>query len=91
MVNANIIEEMKGQATAGGQFPWVWDAFINSLILAGTQTVIVVAVSTISGILPVALRLRGRAGFLQALLVLQAFPAITLVIPIFLIVYWVGL
>jgi len=34
---------------------------------------------------------RGRNAFLQSLLVLQAFPAITLVIPIFLIVFWVGL
>lgn len=91
MVNANIIEELQGQATAGGQFPWVWEAFANSLILAATQTVIVVTVSTLAAYYLSRFSFRGRSAFLQSLLVLQAFPAITLVIPIFLIVYWVGL
>ena len=91
MVNPNIIEDTKGQATAGGQFPWVWEAFFNSLILAGTQTVIVVAVSTMAAYYLSRFSFPGRSAFLQSLLVLQAFPAITLVIPIFLIVYWVGL
>lgn len=91
MVNANIIEELDGQGTAGGQFPWVWEAFGNSLLLAGTQTVIVVTVSTLAAYYLSRFSFRGRNAFLQSLLVLQAFPAITLVIPIFLIVYWVGL
>jgi inositol-phosphate transport system permease protein len=91
MVNANIIEELQGQATAGGQFPWVWEAFANSLILAATQTVIVVTVSTLAAYYLSRFSFRGRSAFLQSLLVLQAFPAITLVIPIFLIVFWVGL
>lgn len=91
MVNANIIEELDGQGTAGGQFPWVWEAFGNSLLLASTQTVIVVTVSTLAAYYLSRFSFRGRNAFLQSLLVLQAFPAITLVIPIFLIVYWVGL
>jgi inositol-phosphate transport system permease protein len=91
MVNANTIEELQGQATAGGQFPWVWEAFANSLILAATQTVIVVTVSTLAAYYLSRFSFRGRSAFLQSLLVLQAFPAITLVIPIFLIVFWVGL
>ncbi len=91
MVNANIIEDLKGQATAGGQFPWVWEAFFNSLILAGSQTIIVVTVSTLAAYYLSRFSFRGRSAFLQSLLVLQAFPAITLVIPIFLIVFWVGL
>jgi inositol-phosphate transport system permease protein len=91
LVNANIIEELDGQGTAGGQFPWVWEAFGNSLLLAGTQTVIVVTVSTLAAYYLSRFSFRGRNAFLQSLLVLQAFPAITLVIPIFLIVFWVGL
>lgn len=91
MVTPNIVEEIRGAATAGGQFPWVWTAFFNSLILATTQMVIVVTVSTLAGYYLSRFAFRGRAAFLQGLLVLQAFPAITLVIPIFLIVYWVGL
>lgn len=91
MVNPNIIEDLDGQGTVGGQFPWVWEAFANSLILAGTQTVIVVTVSTLAAYYLSRFSFRGRSAFLQSLLVLQAFPAITLVIPIFLIVFWVGL
>lgn len=91
MVNPNIIEDLEGQGTVGGQFPWVWEAFANSLILAGSQTVIVVTVSTLAAYYLSRFSFRGRSAFLQSLLVLQAFPAITLVIPIFLIVYWVGL
>ncbi|MHA3915397.1 carbohydrate ABC transporter permease [Halovulum sp. GXIMD14793] len=91
MVNPNVIEDTKGQATAGGQYPWVWTAFFNSLLLATTQMVIVVTVSTLAGYYLSRFAFKGRAAFLQGLLVLQAFPAITLVIPIFLIVYWVGL
>ncbi len=91
LVNPNVIEEMRGAATAGGQFPWVWTAFFNSLILAGTQTLIVVTVSTLAAYYLSRFAFAGRSAFLQSLLVLQAFPAITLVIPIFLIVYWVGL
>jgi inositol-phosphate transport system permease protein len=91
MINPNIVEDIRGAATAGGQFPWVWTAFGNSLILAGTQTVIVVTVSTLAAYYLSRFSFRGRSAFLQSLLVLQAFPAITLVIPIFLIVFWVGL
>ena len=91
MINPNIVEDIRGAATAGGQFPWVWNAFGNSLLLAGTQTLIVVTVSTLAAYYLSRFSFLGRAAFLQSLLVLQAFPAITLVIPIFLIVYWVGL
>ena len=91
MVNANIIDDLDGQGTAGDRYPWVWEAFANSLLLASTQTVIVVAVSTLAAYYLSRFSFRGRNIFLQSLLVLQAFPAITLVIPIFLIVFWVGL
>lgn len=91
LVEPNVVEELRGAATAGGQFPWVWDAFVNSLFLASAQTVIVVTVSTLAGYYLSRFAFFGRAGFLQTLLVLQAFPAMTLVIPIFLIIHWVGL
>lgn len=91
MVNANIIDDLDGQGTVGERYPWVWEAFANSLLLASTQTVIVVTVSTLAAYYLSRFSFRGRNTFLQSLLVLQAFPAITLVIPIFLIVFWVGL
>ncbi|MCG8510686.1 MAG: carbohydrate ABC transporter permease [Rhodospirillales bacterium] len=80
-----------GDAGVGPQFPWVWEAFGNSLMLATAQTVIVGTVSTFAGYYLSRFAFPGRGKFLQGLLVLHAFPAMTLVIPIFLIMYWVGL
>ena len=88
----DVVEELRGRSGAGGeQFPWVWTAFLNSLVVAVTQTIIVVSVATLAGYYISRFRFPGRAGFLQSLLVLHAFPAITLVIPIFLIMHWTGL
>ena len=87
----NIIEEIRSKATAGGQFPSVWIAFRNSLALALSQTVIILTVASLAGYYISRFAFRGREAFLQGMLVLHAFPAMTLIIPIFLILYWVGL
>jgi len=88
----DIVEEIRGAATGGSaQFPWVWTAFANSLVLAGVQTFLVVTVSTFAGYYISRFAFPGRAGFLQSLLVLHAFPAMTLIIPIFLLMHWTGL
>jgi inositol-phosphate transport system permease protein len=87
----NIIEEIRTKATAGGQFPSVWIAFRNSLALALSQTVIILAVASLAGYYISRFAFRGREAFLQGMLVLHAFPAMTLIIPIFLILHWVGL
>jgi inositol-phosphate transport system permease protein len=90
--NPNIVEEIRGRSGAGGdQFPWVWTAFANSLMFAVANTVVVVTVATLAGYYISRFAFPGRAAFLQSLLVLHAFPAMTLIIPIFLIMYWVGL
>jgi len=88
---ANIIEEIRSKATAGGQFPSVWIAFRNSLALAIAQTAIILAVASLAGYYISRFAFRGREAFLQGMLVLHAFPAMTLIIPIFLILHWVGL
>jgi inositol-phosphate transport system permease protein len=88
---ANIIEEIRSKATAGGQFPSVWIAFRNSLALAVSQTVIILAVASLAGYYISRFAFRGREAFLQGMLVLHAFPAMTLIIPIFLILHWIGL
>ncbi|MTI18147.1 carbohydrate ABC transporter permease [Rhodobacteraceae bacterium RKSG542] len=90
-VTPDLIEGTLGKGTVEGQFPWVWEAFGNSLLLAGAQTAIVVIVSTLAGYYLSRFAFVGRAGFLQSLLVLQAFPAMTLIIPIFLISHYAGL
>ncbi|MEE9274821.1 MAG: carbohydrate ABC transporter permease, partial [bacterium] len=86
-----FVEELRGKAGAGGQFPWVWTAFANSLLLAGVQAVLVITVSTLAGYYISRFWFPGRSAFLQSLLVLHAFPAMTLIIPIFLMMHWAGL
>jgi inositol-phosphate transport system permease protein len=46
---ADIIEEIRSKATAGGQFPSGWRAFINSLALPQVQTAINQVVATLAG------------------------------------------
>jgi inositol-phosphate transport system permease protein len=87
----NIIEEIRSKATAAGQFPSVWIAFRNSLALAVSQTVIILTVASLAGYYISRFSFRGREAFLQGMLVLHAFPAMTLIIPLFLILHWVGL
>jgi inositol-phosphate transport system permease protein len=87
----DIVEEIRSKATAGGQFPSVWIAFRNSLALALSETAIILVVASLAGYYISRFAFRGREAFLQGLLVLHAFPAMTLIIPLFLILHWVGL
>ncbi len=89
--NSNIADELKGAAGVGGKYPSVWTAFGNSLFLAGMQMLLVVLVSTFCGYYLSRFDFRGRGSYLKGLLVLHAFPAMTLIIPIFLLMHWIGL
>lgn len=91
LVNPNLIEDIRGAATAGGQFPWVWTAFGNSLLVASTSTLMKVTVATLAGYYLSRFAFRGRSGFLQGLLILEVFHPWMLTIPIFLVIFWVGL
>lgn len=91
LVNPNVVEELRGAATAGGQFPWVWTAFFNSLFVASVSTVAKVTVATLAGYYLSRFSFTGRSTYLQSLLVIEAFPAMILVIPIFIVIYWIGL
>ncbi|MCB1490428.1 MAG: carbohydrate ABC transporter permease [Rhodobiaceae bacterium] len=91
LVNPNVIEDMRGKATAGGQFPWVWNAFFNSLFVAGISTAVKATAATLAGYYLSRFAFPGRAGYLQGLLVIEAFPPMILTIPIFIVVYWIGL
>ena len=91
LVKANVVEELRGAATAGGQFPWVWEAFFNSLFVASVSTCTKVAVATLAGYYLSRFSFAGRSTYLQSLLVVEAFPAMILVIPIFIVIYWIGL
>lgn len=91
LVNPNLIEEIRGSATAGGQFPWIWVAFGNSLLVAGTSTTIKVIIATLAGYYLSRFAFMGRSALLQSLLVLEVFHPWMLTIPIFLVIFWIGL
>jgi inositol-phosphate transport system permease protein len=91
LINANLIEDIRGAGTVGGQFPWVWTAFGNSLLVALCSTVMKVTVATLAGYYISRFQFRGRNGFLQGLLIIEVFHPWMLTIPIFLVIYWVGL
>lgn len=89
--NPNIADTLKGSSGVGSQFPSVWVAFRNSLVLALLQMALVLAVSTLAGYYLSRYAFPGRTSYLRGLLVLHAFPAMTLIIPIFLLLHWIGL
>lgn len=91
LVNPNLIEDIRGAATAGGQFPWVWTAFANSFFVAATSTLFKVIVATLAGYYLSRFAFRGRSAFLQSLLILEVFHPWMLTIPIFLVIFWIGL
>ena len=71
--------------------PSVWGAFANSLYLAGTETVLVVAISSLAGYYLSRFKFPGRRMMFGALLALHAFPVVTLLIPLFLMAAYAGL
>jgi inositol-phosphate transport system permease protein len=89
--NPDIADALRGASGVGTKFPSVWTAFGNSLLLAFVQMAIVVTVATLAGYYLSRFDFRGRSSYLKGLLVLHAFPAMTLIIPIFLMMYWIGL
>ncbi|TYC52171.1 carbohydrate ABC transporter permease [Rhodobacterales bacterium] len=91
LVSPNLVEEIRGAATAGGQFPWVWNAFFNSLAVAATSMAAKVTIATLAGYYLSRFAFRGRSLFLQSLLILEVFHPWMLTIPIFLVIFWVGL
>ncbi len=89
--NPDIADTLKGASGTGAKFPSVWTAFGNSLFLATVQMLIVVSIATLAGYYLSRFDFAGRTSYLKGLLVLHAFPAMTLIIPIFLMTYWIGL
>jgi inositol-phosphate transport system permease protein len=87
----DVADALKGASGVGTKFPSVWTAFANSLLIAGAQMALVVTVSTLAGYYLSRFAFAGRERYLQGLLVLHAFPAMTLIIPLFLMMYWIGL
>jgi inositol-phosphate transport system permease protein len=88
---ASVVRSRVGEVKGAVQFPNVWHAFGNSVLLAGSQTVITVTVASLAGYYLSRFQFPGRAAMLRSLLVLHAFPVLTLVVPLFLMLYFIGL
>ena len=69
----------------------MWSAFWNSLFIAGTATLIVVTISTLAGYYISRFQYRFRGSSLATMLVLHAFPTTVLLIPIFIVIWQIGL
>ncbi len=88
---SSVVRSRVGMVKGAVEFPNIWHAFGNSVFLAGTQTVVVVVVASLAGYYLSRFQFPGRAAMLRALLVLQAFPVMTLIVPLFLLLYYIGL
>ena len=88
---ASVVRSRVGEVKGATTFPNVWNAFGNSILIAGAQTVIVVTVASLAAYYLSRFQFPGRASMLRSLLVLHAFPVLTLIVPMFLMLYWIGL
>jgi inositol-phosphate transport system permease protein len=68
----------------------IWQITLNSLIMAISMTVIVLLVSSMAGYALSRMNFKGRRAFLSFTLVLHGFPAVTLLIPIFFVLAYMG-
>ena len=69
----------------------IWTVTLNTLIFTTSTTTIVLLVSSTAGYVLSRLNVPGRAFFLAGVMVLHAFPSITLIIAIFIVLQMVGL
>jgi inositol-phosphate transport system permease protein len=86
-----VVRSRAGEVSGSINFPNVWLAFANSLYLAGAQTIIVATVASLAGYYLSRFQFPARGAMLRSLLVLHAFPVLTLIVPLFLILNYVGL
>jgi inositol-phosphate transport system permease protein len=71
--------------------PSIWPVALNTLIFTTCTTTIVLIVSSTAGYVLSRLNVPGRAFFLAGVMVLHAFPSVTLIIAIFIVLQMVGL
>lgn len=76
--------------TAQGR-PNIWKVALNTLIFATSVSAVVLTISSMAGYVLSRLNVPFRKTFLAGVLVLHAFPSVTLLIAIFLVLQMVGL
>ena len=69
----------------------IWVATLNTLVFATVTTIIVLTVSSTAGYVLSRLNVPVRGFFLAGVMILHAFPSVTLIIAIFLVLQIVGL
>lgn len=69
----------------------VWGVTLNTMVLALGLTILVVAISALSGYSLSRLDFRGRRQFMSMTLILHAFPGVTLLIAIYFVLRTLGL
>ncbi len=89
--NDNIVAEQSRPGFSVTAFPSVWTAFGNSLFIAGLATIITITIASLAGYYISRFQYRFRTKSLAAMLILHAFPTTVLLIPIFLIMWKIGL
>jgi inositol-phosphate transport system permease protein len=89
--NENIVAAQENPGFSATHFPWVWTAFKNSLIIAGGATLIVIVCASLAGYYISRFQYRLRNTSLASMLILHAFPATVLLIPIFILMWQLGL
>lgn len=71
--------------------PNIWAVTLNTFIFALTITAVIITVSSMAGYVLSRLNVPARGFFLAGVMVLHAFPSVTLIIAIFIVLQWIGL
>lgn len=71
--------------------PNIWVVTLNTLLFAASTTSVVVIVSSMAGYVLSRLNVPARGFFLAGVMVLHAFPSVTLIIAIFIVLQMIGL
>ncbi|MGO7155654.1 carbohydrate ABC transporter permease [Rhizobium leguminosarum] len=69
----------------------IWQVTVNTLLFAACTTSLVLIVSSMAGYVLSRLNVPGRGFFLAGVMVLHAFPSVTLIIAIFIVLQMIGL
>jgi inositol-phosphate transport system permease protein len=79
-----------GGERIGGPSANIWTVTLNSLLIAVSMTIISLIICSMAGYALSRMNFPGRRAFLSMTLILHGFPAITLLIPIFLVLINLG-
>ncbi|MGG7577024.1 carbohydrate ABC transporter permease (plasmid) [Rhizobium sp. YTUHZ045] len=69
----------------------IWQVTVNTLLFAASTTSVVLIVSSMAGYVLSRLNVPARGFFLAGVMVLHAFPSVTLIIAIFIVLQMIGL